>query len=307
MPRIITPAPILPIRLIALDIDGTLVGDDLLIGSDTRAAVKAARSRGVVVSLVTGRMVSSAMRFARELGLDAPLVGYQGGLIRDMPDPDSPRIGRLLLHTPLPAAVARDIVEWTRSMGLDPHLNRLERFILRADDPHADDYSAFMGARAELVPDLIEAIRHPITKVLAVADPPLPTDVAPLARERFAGVADVTISHPRFLEFVAPGVSKGRAIRWLARRLQRPARGDACHRRSVERPGDARRGRARGRDADGARRGPRCRPVHRSVPHRGGRRPDDQGARSRFADEGAGGVGAAGCGGDRAGRRSGRA
>ena len=36
-------------------------------------------------------------------------------------------------------------------------MNHLERFILRADDPSADDYSAFMGARAELVPDLIEA------------------------------------------------------------------------------------------------------------------------------------------------------
>ena len=119
------------------------------------------------------------MRFARELGLDAPLVGYQGGLIRDMPEEGSHSDGRLLLHTPLSAAVAREIVEWTRSMGLDPHLNRLERFILRADDPHADDYSAFMGARAELAPDLIAAIRHPITKVLAVGDAPLPTEVAP--------------------------------------------------------------------------------------------------------------------------------
>ena len=43
-----------------------------------------------------------------------------------------------------------------------------------------------------------------------------------IARERFAGRADVTISHPRFLEFVAPGVSKGRAIRWLARRVKVP-------------------------------------------------------------------------------------
>ena len=82
--------------------------------------------------------------------------GYQGGAhpghagcrIRD-------RLGRLLLHTPLPAAVAREIVVWTREQGLDPHLNHLERFILRADDPHADDYSAFMGARAELVADLV--------------------------------------------------------------------------------------------------------------------------------------------------------
>jgi Cof subfamily protein (haloacid dehalogenase superfamily) len=222
VPKPLTPEPILPIGLVALDIDGTLVGDDLIIGPDTLAAVRAARRRGVVVTLVTGRMVSSAMRFARELGLDAPLVGYQGGLIRAMPDEGSRRIGRLLLHTPLPAAVAREIVEWTRSMGLDPHLNRLEQFILRADDPHADDYSSFMGARAELAPDLIAAIRHPITKVLAVADPPIPTEVAPLARERFAGRADVTISHPRFLEFVAPGVSKGRAIRWLARRVKVP-------------------------------------------------------------------------------------
>ena len=38
------------------------------------------------------------------------------------------------------------------------------------------------------------------------------------AREHFAGRAAVTISHPHFLEFTAPGVSKGRAIRWLARR-----------------------------------------------------------------------------------------
>ena len=35
-------------------------------------------------------------------------------------------------------------------------------------------------------------------------------------------MAAVTISHPRFLEFTAPGVSKGRAIRWLARRLKIP-------------------------------------------------------------------------------------
>ena len=29
----------------------------------------------------------------------------------------------------------------------------------------------------------------------------------------------MTVSHPHFIEFVAPGVSKGRAVRWLARRL----------------------------------------------------------------------------------------
>jgi Cof subfamily protein (haloacid dehalogenase superfamily) len=214
--------PAFPIRLIALDIDGTLVGEDLVIGPETRDAVRAAADRGVAVSLVTGRMVSSAMRFARELGLTDPVVGYQGGLVRAMPPVGSTRVGKLLVHTPLTAAAARQIVTWTVAHGLDPHLNHLERFILRADDPKADDYSVFMGARAELVADLAGSISHPITKVLAVGEPPVPTEMAPLAAARFAGIADVTISHPRFLEFVAPGVSKGRAVRWLARRMGVP-------------------------------------------------------------------------------------
>jgi Cof subfamily protein (haloacid dehalogenase superfamily) len=214
--------PLFPIRLLALDIDGTLVGDDLVIGKRTRAAVSRAAARGVAVSLVTGRMVSSAMRFARELKLTGPIVGYQGGLIREMPPPGSNRIGRLLVHTPLAAATARDVLLWTREQGLDPHVNHLERFILRADDPRADDYSAFMGARAELVPDIVEATTHPVTKVLAVGEPPRPQELATDAAARFAGRADVTISHPRFLEFVAPGVSKGRAIRYLSRRLGIP-------------------------------------------------------------------------------------
>jgi Cof subfamily protein (haloacid dehalogenase superfamily) len=218
VPNLPSPEPILPIELIALDIDGTLIGDDLVIGPDTQKAVRAALARNVPVSIVTGRMVSSAMRFASELGLSSPVVGYQGGLIRAMPEADSKRLGRLLYHRPIQAEVARRIVVWARERGLDPHINHLERFILRADDPNADDYSAFMGARAELVPDLAAAINHPVTKILAVGEPPRPTELAAIARAAFQGDADVTISHPKFLEFVAPGVSKGRAVRWLARR-----------------------------------------------------------------------------------------
>ena len=88
MPDVIpqTPDPELPIRLIALDIDGTIIGDDLddrRRGRSRRSA--AAMDRDVAVSLVTGRMVSSAMRFAARPGAHGPLVGYQGGLIRAMP------------------------------------------------------------------------------------------------------------------------------------------------------------------------------------------------------------------------------
>lgn len=215
------PDPRFPIRLLALDIDGTLVGHDLALRPRTREAIVGAIRRGVHVSLATGRMATSARPFAEALGLTGPIIAYQGALVRQMPAPGE-RLGRLLFHRPLPAIVAREAIAWSLANGFEPHINHLERFIIPAHDPKADDYSAFLGARAELVPDLARWIRHPITKVLAVAEEGRPVALMETARDRFRGRAEVTVSHPQFIEFLAPGVSKGRAVRWLARRLGVP-------------------------------------------------------------------------------------
>ena len=179
--------PAFPIGLIALDLDGTLIGDDLLLRDRTTAAIRAAIERGVSVSIVTGRMATSALRFARELGLRDPIVGYQGALIRAMPEPGDDHLGRLLLHRPLAAAATREAIEWTRSIGLDPHVNHLEKFIIRADDPRAEDYSSFLGGRAVVVDDLLAWVKRPVSKVIAVAEEPMDHAVLDVARERFAG------------------------------------------------------------------------------------------------------------------------
>jgi len=207
------------IRLVALDLDGTLIGDDLRLRPRTVATIRAVVARGVHVALATGRMTSSALPYALELGLRAPLVGLQGALVREMPAPGSPRLGRLLLHRPLAADVAREAMAWSRAAGLTPHVNHLERMVLPASDDHTDDYSRWSFGRVLLVPDVDAWIRHPVTKVISVAPPPLAEMSLAAARAAFAGRADATVSHPMFLEFLAPGVNKGRAVRFLARRL----------------------------------------------------------------------------------------
>jgi Cof subfamily protein (haloacid dehalogenase superfamily) len=216
-------APVFPIRLLALDIDGTLVGGDLALRNRTAAAIHAAVERGVSVSLVTGRMATSARDFAEVLGLVEPIVAEQGAVIREMTSAGTRRLGRLLLHTQLDGDVAREALIWSRDVcGLDPHINHLERLIIRADDPRAEDYSAFLGVRAVLAPDLPAWIRGPVTKIIAVGDEPTPVNSLAAARRMFAGRAQPTVSHPRYLEFVAPGVTKGRALHWLARRAGVP-------------------------------------------------------------------------------------
>ena len=203
----------------ALDLDGTLVGDDMRIRPRTVAAVRAAVGAGVAVAIVTGRMASSALPYARELGLREPIVGMQGALIRELPDAGRPGLGRLLYHRPLPAAVARDALAWCRTHGLDPHVNHLEKMVIPATDTRAAEYVRFNFGRVVVVPDLDAWVRHPVTKVISVGDAPTPTRLLPAARADFDGRAVATVSHPKFLEFVAPGVSKGAAVRWLARRL----------------------------------------------------------------------------------------
>ena len=219
------PAPAFPIGLIALDLDGTLIDDDLVLRPRTIAAIGEARKRGVAVSIVTGRMTTSALPYARTLGLADPLVAYQGALVRALPPPGrDPRLGRILAHRPLAADAAREVIAWARSVGLEPHVNHVERFVIGADDPRAEDYSAFLGARAQVVPDLVAWLRHPVSKVISVAaaDQPIPESILAEGRRRFAGQAEVTISHPRFLEFLAPGVSKLVGVRHLARRAGVP-------------------------------------------------------------------------------------
>lgn len=219
--------PRLPIRMIALDIDGTLVGDDLVIGERTLAAIGEATRRGIAVSLVTGRMATSATPFAEALGLMGPIVAQQGALIRTMPGPAVPgqrprRHGRLLYHRPLDPAVTIEIVHWCREHGLTPHFNHLEWMIVGADESRIEEYRVFVGDRLRVVPDIEARAQKPVTKVVAIGEGDHSLDVLDEGRARFAGRAEVTLSHPRFLEFLAPGVSKGQAVRWLARRFGIP-------------------------------------------------------------------------------------
>ena len=267
------PAPAFPIRLLALDIDGTVSATTSTSGQRTAAAIREAVRRGVHVSLATGRMATSAAVYANRLGLRDPIIGHQGAVVRAMPsepvviDPADPPfrapVGRVLRHTPMAAAVAREAIAWCLERGLDPHVNDLERIVVWRGDPRFEDYSAYLGPEADIVPDLGAAIRKPVSKVIAVGEPPRPMELIDEARRTFDGRADATVSHPRFLEFVAPGVSKGRAVALARPPGGRPDGPGDGGRRRAQRHRDDRRRRARGGDGHGARRRPRGGPLRR--------------------------------------------
>lgn len=70
------------IRLIALDLDGTLLNSRGEVTARNRAAIAEARRRGVAVALVTGRRFRDARPLALELGLDVPVIAHNGALTK---------------------------------------------------------------------------------------------------------------------------------------------------------------------------------------------------------------------------------
>src|SRR6056297_1137635 len=73
------------IKLIAVDLDGTLLQEDRSITERDVRAIRAARERGVKVVLATGRMYSTTVPYARQLDLtDTPLICFNGAYITDL-------------------------------------------------------------------------------------------------------------------------------------------------------------------------------------------------------------------------------
>lgn len=101
------------IRLIALDLDGTLLNSRGELTKRNRVALAQARVRGVAVALVTGRRFRDARPLALELGLDVPLIAHNGALTKHARSLET--VSAVLM----PVEAARAVVRVGRAHGAD--------------------------------------------------------------------------------------------------------------------------------------------------------------------------------------------
>jgi hydroxymethylpyrimidine pyrophosphatase-like HAD family hydrolase len=107
----------MPIRLLALDLDGTLLNSRGQVTERNAQAVADARDRGVRVAVVTGRRFRDARPIALELGLDVPLISHNGALTRHA------RTLETIALFPLPVAAALKALAIGRAAGAHPLLS----------------------------------------------------------------------------------------------------------------------------------------------------------------------------------------
>lgn len=203
------------IRLVASDLDGTLLRGDLTVSERTRKAIHEARRAGIAFVAVTGRPARSVRVLNERLGLEGIAVCANGAVLYDL-DNDV-----MLDQTLLTAEVARRFVEGIRrtapgvsfawedaeGFGCEPTWGR---------DPMTPIDRVAYG-------DPLELIQAPLLKVLARHRGMDFDELAGRAREIAGEEAVVTWSTRQVIEVSAAGVTKAFALERVCRRLGIPA------------------------------------------------------------------------------------
>jgi len=212
-----------PFRLIALDLDGTLLNDEKDVSDADSDALNAFAQKGGIVVLASGRMTDNIRPLYDRLGFDGPTIAYNGARVRE------PRSegGGVILETGLPARYADELLDYTKREHF--HLNvYLDEKLYARDDPalryYADLYSRQTGAVYQFIPCLAKFRGREPTKLIIVTDPTVPNQPDPRHRdelyqvwfERWGSEVTVMRTNPEYLEFYNMDTSKGAALKAVA-------------------------------------------------------------------------------------------
>ncbi|XHL96536.1 MAG: Cof-type HAD-IIB family hydrolase [Microcoleus anatoxicus] len=207
------------IKLLVVDIDGTIAGKSNNIREAVKQAIFAAQSRGVQVAVATGRMYRSALRFHQDIGSTLPLISYQGAWIQD------PASQKMLRHQPLSKQKALELLEHFE----EPHLRSLLSVNFYINDqlyvPEITAATKLYAERSGIQPIAITDLRRNIpgepTKVLALCENPGVLDgLLSSMRERYTPAElYLTRSVATFFEATHPLVNKGAAVQYIAEDL----------------------------------------------------------------------------------------
>jgi Cof subfamily protein (haloacid dehalogenase superfamily) len=208
--------PIKP-RLVAFDLDGTLLGEDKVLRPRVLSAVEQMQARGIEGCVVTGRMYRAALPYVRELRFNAPVVCYQGAAVID------PETDEVLFDTPLPNRQALELVSYAHANRLHIQLYANDRYYCEHRNHFSDLYAQISGVEPIVVPSLSALFETwDATKGIIIAEPAaILTHLEPVKRF-FGDRAYVTRSMPHFLEVMDSKVDKGKALEMVARGLQIP-------------------------------------------------------------------------------------
>ncbi len=207
------------IKLLVLDIDGTISGKSNMISEPVKQAIQAVQAKDIQVAIATGRMYRSALRFHQEIASGLPLLAYQGAWIQD------PLTEKILRHWTVPKKLAHELLDYYEQPDLlellSVHFYINDQLYVREITKETEIYAERSGITPIAVGDLRQALTNEPTKILALCDD---TDVIEkllgnLQKQYTPAELYLTKSVATFFEATNPLVNKGTGVKYLAEEL----------------------------------------------------------------------------------------
>ena len=206
-------------RLIALDVDGTLLDPAHLLTPRTRAAILSAQRRGARICLATGKLLVSVRPLLAELAVGGVHITCNGAALMDA------ATGAPIASWPLSGAQAAEALAAIRACAPKMGIAWYTTDAIYTDAPHGPldtTLAAYHEPALRHIARLDSSSIAPPLKFLMTGDQPGLRALLDGLLERIGATLTVTRTTSEFVEVMAPGVSKGVALHELIARLGVP-------------------------------------------------------------------------------------
>lgn len=195
-------------KLIAIDIDDTLLNDNYIITARTEAAIEAAVKKGVKVVLCTGRTIKGALRYYKQLNLDTLFITAGGAEIYDSKQ-------NRLFEDEVDPKLVKQVLQYAYDNGFHAQVYIDGELIYRERNKYSEMYEGPYGFPGTLIPNLMDLKEIITPKVLYVIDADKAPGVQKEVQKLFPSLA-IKRSKPSYIEFMSPSISKGTALSFTA-------------------------------------------------------------------------------------------
>ena len=167
---------------------------------------------GITVVACTGRPFPGALPWVKRLGLETPIVCYQGAQIRTQD-------GEMILDHGIEHDLAMEVIRFARERDIHIQAYSNDDLLVERDRPEAHEYADHAGMPIHVVADLDRAMGPTTPKLVMVATREVLEGVLPKVRQRWQGRLNAATSMPTYLEFTTIESDKAKALAFLCDRL----------------------------------------------------------------------------------------
>jgi Cof subfamily protein (haloacid dehalogenase superfamily) len=203
-------------KMIVLDLDDTLLRDDLTISDRTCASLLRAQTEGLRVVLASGRPTGAIWRYARELEIDRHggfLISFNGAVVTDGAS------GKTLFQKALSKETIHELYDLSVTHGTLILTYVDDKIVTPQANEWADVEQRLTGMEIRVVPDFKAAVQVDCIKAILLQEPTYLQVVSEKLRPLVQDHLNMVISKPFFLEFTGKDIDKRHSLARLCETL----------------------------------------------------------------------------------------